>query len=45
MKPLLGWETSVKNGNIKRVTDGYIQSSAIEIIGVNVSNNYICYPW
>ena len=44
MKPLQGWETSVKNGHIKRVTDGDIQSASIEIIGANVSNNYICHP-
>ena len=44
MKPLQGWETSVKNGHIKRVTDGDIQSAAIEIIGANVTNNYIAHP-
>jgi hypothetical protein len=44
MKPLQGWETCVKNGHIKRVTDGDIQSAAIEIIGANVTNNYICHP-
>ncbi len=44
LKPLQGWETSVKNGHIKRVTDSDIQSAAIEIIGANVANNYIAHP-
>ena len=44
LKPLQGWETSVKNGHIKRVTDADIQSAAIEIIGANVSNNFISHP-
>jgi hypothetical protein len=38
------WDSSVKNGHIKKVTDPDIQSSAIEIIGANVSTNYITTP-
>ena len=44
IKPLENWETQVKNGHIKRLNDVEIQSSAIEIIGANINNNYISCP-
>ena len=31
-KPLLIWDTKVKNGHIKRITDPDIQSAVIEIM-------------
>ena len=34
----------VANGNIKRITDGDIQSSVLEIAGTNVSTTYITCP-
>lgn len=34
----------VKNGHIKRLTDLDIQSSVLEIMGTNVSTNYITTP-
>jgi hypothetical protein len=43
-KPLENWDSSVKNGHIKKVTDLDIQTSAIELIGANVSCNYITTP-
>jgi hypothetical protein len=44
LAPLKMWEMAVKNGHIKRVNDPEIQSSAIELIGANVNNNYISCP-
>ena len=44
LKPLENWEMQVKNGHIKRVNDYEIQSSALEIIGANINNNYISCP-
>jgi hypothetical protein len=38
------WDKQVKNGHIKRVTDPDIQSSVLEILGTNVSTNYINAP-
>lgn len=35
-KPLQIWESKVKNGHIKRITDDVIQSLALEIMGNNV---------
>jgi hypothetical protein len=35
---------SVRNGHIKRITDQDIQSSVLEIMGTNVSTNYITCP-
>ncbi len=32
------------NGHIKRITDNDIQSSVLEIMGTNVSTNYIKSP-
>ena len=43
-KPLQIWEKKVKNGHIKRITDGDIQSSVLEIMGTNVSTVYITCP-
>jgi len=43
-KPLELWDAKVKNGHIKRITDSDIQSSVIEIVGANVSTNYILCP-
>jgi hypothetical protein len=34
----------VRNGHIKRLTDPDIQSSVLEIMGTNVSTNYITCP-
>ena len=34
----------VKNGHIKRITDQDIQSSVLEIMGTNVSTNFITAP-
>ena len=34
----------VRNGHIKRITDQDIQSSVLEIMGTNVSTNYITAP-
>ena len=43
-KPLQIWDKSVRNGHIKRITDPDIQSSVLEIMGTNVSTNYITCP-
>ena len=43
-KPLQIWESEVRNGHIKRITDEDIQSSVLEIMGTNVSTNYISCP-
>lgn len=43
-KPLQIWEKEVRNGHIKRITDNDIQSSVLEIVGTNVSTNYITCP-
>ena len=43
-KPLQIWDTQVKNGHIKRITDQDIQSSVLEIIGSNVNSCYIACP-
>lgn len=43
-KPLLVWDTYVKNGHIKRVTDPDIQSASIEIVGANVNTTFITCP-
>eukprot|EP00924_Labyrinthula_sp_SR-Ha-C_P015270 snap_masked-scaffold_9-processed-gene-13.80-mRNA-1 protein AED:0.06 eAED:0.06 QI:0/0/0/1/1/1/3/0/201 len=43
-KPLQIWDSEVKNGHIKRITDEDIQSSVLEICGTNVSTNYISCP-
>merc|ERR1712166_439197 len=43
-KPLQIWDKQVRNGHIKRITDPDIQSCVIEIMGTNVSTNYITAP-
>jgi hypothetical protein len=43
-KPLQIWSKSVKNGYIKRITDNDINSSVLEIIGLNVSTTSISSP-
>jgi len=43
-KPLQIWHQNVRNGHIKRITDPDIQSSVLEIMGTNVSTNYITCP-
>lgn len=40
----MGSMVSVQNGHIKRCTDEDIQSSVLEIMGTNVSTNYITCP-
>lgn len=42
--PLALWESKVKNGHIKVVTDDDIDSRVLEIIGVNVATTYITTP-
>ena len=43
-KPLQIWDKCVRNGHIKIITDPDIQSSVLEIMGTNVSTNYITCP-
>merc|ERR1712166_35039 len=43
-KPLQIWDKNVRNGHIKRITDPDIQSSVLEIMGTNVSTNFITCP-
>ena len=43
-KPLQIWDRHVRNGHIKRLTDSDIQSSVLEIMGTNVSTNFITCP-
>jgi len=43
-KPLQIWDKKVRNGHIKRITDQDIQSSVLEIMGTNVSTNYVTCP-
>ncbi|KAG0623109.1 hypothetical protein M758_3G149000 [Ceratodon purpureus] len=43
-KPLNIWDKQVQNGHIKRCTDEDIQSSVLEIMGTNVSTNFITAP-
>lgn len=43
-KPLQIWDATVRNGHVKRITDSDIQSSVLEIMGTNVSTNYIVCP-
>lgn len=35
---------AARNGHIRRVADEYLQSSVVEIVGTNVSSNYISCP-
>jgi Protein of unknown function (DUF667) len=43
-QPLLIWESKVKNGFIKRISDEDAKSLALEIRGVNVATCYITAP-
>lgn len=43
-KPLEDWDSQVRNGHIKRITDQDIQSSVLEIVGTNVSTSFITCP-
>lgn len=43
-KPLSSWDTNIKNGYIKRVTDFEINSLALEIKSTNVMNTFITCP-
>eukprot|EP01031_Cornospumella_fuschlensis_P028117 gene28117-33951_t len=43
-KPLQIWDSKVRNGHIKRITDPDIQSSVLEIMGTNVSTTFIQCP-
>lgn len=42
--PLQLWQVEVKNGHVKRMTDGDISSFVLEIYGCNVSTTYIVAP-
>ena len=43
-KPLQIWDSHVRNGHIKRITDQDIQSSVLEIMSTNVSTTWITCP-
>merc|ERR1712110_1047347 len=43
-KPLQFFNSHIRNGHIKRITDPDIQSSVLEIMGTNVSTTYITAP-
>ncbi|CAJ0585520.1 unnamed protein product, partial [Mesorhabditis spiculigera] len=43
-KPLQLWETQVKNGHIKRISDEDIESLVLEVMGANVSTTMISCP-
>lgn len=43
-KPLLIWDSTVKNGYIKRITDEDAKSLALEIRGTNVATTFISAP-
>lgn len=43
-KPLSLWDTNVRNGFIKRITDHDLNSLALEIISTTVMNTYITCP-
>lgn len=43
-RPLQIWDSTVRNGHVKRITDEDIQSSVLEIMGSNVSTCYITCP-
>jgi len=38
------WDAKIQNGHIERITDNDIKSSVVEIMGTNVSTNYIVCP-
>lgn len=43
-KPLQIWDRAVKDGHIKRLQDEDIQSNVLEVVGTNISANYITCP-
>ncbi|XP_058509198.1 cilia- and flagella-associated protein 20-like [Solea solea] len=43
-KPLQGWDTKVKIGHIKRITDEDIDSSVLELAGTNINTTFITCP-
>eukprot|EP00931_Biecheleriopsis_adriatica_P020617 TRINITY_DN13721_c0_g1_i3.p1 TRINITY_DN13721_c0_g1~~TRINITY_DN13721_c0_g1_i3.p1 ORF type:complete len:273 (-),score=49.44 TRINITY_DN13721_c0_g1_i3:180-998(-) len=43
-KPLYLWNSGVRNGHIKRITDEELLSAAVEIGGTNVSTTYVSCP-
>jgi hypothetical protein len=43
-KPLQIWDKNIKNGHVKRIMDVDMQSSVIEIVGANVSTNFVQCP-
>ncbi|KAK9786494.1 hypothetical protein WJX73_005234 [Symbiochloris irregularis] len=43
-KPLQIWDSQVENGHIKRITDGDVQSSVLEVSGSNVATTFIKCP-
>lgn len=43
-QPLLIWDSQVKNGYIKRLTDEDVKTLALEIRGVNVTTCFITAP-
>jgi hypothetical protein len=43
-KPLLIWGKNVRNGHIKRITDGDLKSLVLELAGTNVATTYITCP-
>jgi hypothetical protein len=42
--PLQIWDTKVREGHVKRIVDSDINTSVIEIMGQNVSTNYVRCP-
>lgn len=42
--PLTIWDMEVKNGHIKRLTDGEVNSLVLEIVSTNVATTYIRCP-
>lgn len=43
-RPLQIWDSKVRNGHVKRITDDDIQSSVLELMGSNVATCYITCP-
>ena len=43
-KPLQIWKQSIKNGHVKRLMDGEMQSTVLELMGDNVSTSFISCP-
>ena len=43
-KPLQTWQSEVKNGHLKRITDEDIHSLVLELMSANVSTSFISCP-